>query len=197
MAGHSQTRVGRKRLALTLLQEQILPVALQWRVKLHWATHHMRERRTGVATQKKYTKKNVPREADVTEWHTDTENVEPYTYKNKLTCWVQAFCSRSWPATDNPVAPLNWTESQGVAHWRAGMVGAHWTALPLDQQYYLALDVGVYPPPGLRWLTGERPLLPLEDRSEKVGVNSSLNSHLLWSIKPCVTQSIKGPLTLN
>lgn len=83
----------------------------------------------------------------------------------KLTCWVQAFCSHSWPATGNPGAPLNWTESPGVAHWPAGMEGAHWWVLQQGRLYYPVLGVGVCPPPGLKWLTGEQLLLPLKDKN--------------------------------
>lgn len=102
-----------------------------------------------------------------------THNVETriWTYIDTLTCWVQAFCSHSWPATGNPGAPLNWTESPGGARWPAGMAEAHSPApLLLDQQYYQVLDEGGSPPPSLLWLTGEQLLLPLEETTKGCGL---------------------------
>lgn len=166
MAGHSQTSLGRKRFALTLLQEQILPVSLQWRVKLQWATHHTGERRTGVAPEfKRTTAKHVQREAG--NGAPAHRKSAPYTHVIKLTCWVQAFCSHSGLATGNPAAPLNWIENPGGAHWPAGRGGARWTALLLDLQYCQVLGVGGCPPPGPRWPTSEQLLLPLEEKNRK------------------------------
>ena len=177
MAGHSQTSLGRKSLALTLLQEQILPVSLQWRVKRHWATHHTAK---GGELQMKCTKIKINELKKCIESLCDSPAeriwslIHTYIHTKKpLTCWVQAFCSHSWPATGNPEAPLNWTESPGVAHWPAGMEGAHWTALLLVRQYYPVLGVGVCPPPGLQWLTGEQLLPPLEERNERIGVTGN------------------------
>lgn len=128
--------------------------------------------------------------------------------QTKLTCWVQAFCSHSWPATGNPGAPLNWTESPGVAHWPAGMEGAHWWALQRGRLYYPVLGVGVCPPPGLKWLTGEQLLLPLKDKNRQIFFKprwtiivtfianiSSIIYSLKWSNQPWLSFS-SGPVLM-
>lgn len=108
-----------------------------------------------------------------------------------LTCWVRAFCSRSWRATGNPGAPLSWTGSPGVARWLAGTEGAHWTRQPPDRRYYRMLSVGVCRPP----LTAEQPLMLLKERKKKKKRRprwTSLNTVCVSpSARPCVPQNTK------